>query len=97
MKIDVILKLNMTAARFECFAVDHGVDNIAAAVAEFDGFIGSGQHGIDIINDLIGLFLCRQFPNRCGMMVKIMEQPCVLMHILMHPLVILLHHLVGTL
>ena len=30
-------------------------------------------------------------------MVKIMEQPCVLMHILMHPLVILLHHLVGTL
>ena len=36
----------MTAARFECFAVDHGVDNIAAAVAEFDGFIGSGQHGI---------------------------------------------------
>ena len=47
----------MTAARFECFAVDHGVDNIAAAVAEFDGFIGSGQHGIDIINDLI-VFFC---------------------------------------
>ena len=43
MKIDVILKLNMTAARFECFAVDHGVDNIAAAVAEFDGFIGKAQ------------------------------------------------------